>query len=46
MLERPVSNLGLPKEQKQSKTANSRKKLNEKSVEGIKKRDFSLRNFL
>ena len=39
-LKRPVSNLRLPKEQEQAKTANSRKKLSEKSVEGIKKRNF------
>ena len=37
-LMRKVSNLWLPKVQKkQEKTANSRKKLSEKSVEGIKK---------
>ena len=35
-LKRIVSNLRLPKEQKQAKTAISRKKLREKSVEGIK----------
>ena len=36
-LKRLVSNLRLPKEQKQAKTAISRKELREKSVEGIKK---------
>ena len=34
---RLVSNLRLPKEQKQAKTAISRKKLSERSVEGNKK---------
>ena len=37
---RLVSNLRLPKQQKQAKTAISRKKLSEKNVEGIKKRTF------
>ena len=37
---RPVSNLRLPKEQEQAKTAISRKKLSEKSVEDFKKRTF------
>ena len=36
-LKRLVSNLRLPKKQKQAKTAVSRKKLSEKRVEGIKK---------
>ena len=36
---RPMSNLRLPKGQ----TANSRKKLSEKSVESIKKKKFSLK---
>ena len=36
-LTRPVSTLRLPKDQKQAKIANSRKKFSEKNVEGIKK---------
>ena len=44
-LKRFVSSLRLPKEQKQAKTAISRKKLSEKSVEGIKM-NISLKTFL
>ena len=45
-LKRHFNNLRLPKEQKKAKTANSRKKLSEKMVEGIKKGTFHKKTFL
>ena len=39
-IKRFISNLRLPKEQEQAKTAISRKKVSEKSVEGNKKWTF------
>ena len=39
-LMRPISNLLVPNEQKQAKTASSRKKMSEKTVDGIEKQTF------